>query len=76
MLPGAASSELSPLQTESIDDSLLHISVSLSWLALGITCARQLKNNKAQMKKKKLKHLSNSPSVNELDLTEVAVPAN
>ena len=52
MLPGAASSELSPLQTESIDDSLLHISVSLSWLALGITCARQLKTNKAQMKRR------------------------
>ena len=31
---------------------------------------------KQQGTNKKKKHLSNSPSVNELDLTEIAVPVN
>ena len=83
MLPGAASSELSPLQTESIDDFLLHhqwhsslIPYFYLFVVIGIGhhVCWPVKNQQGTNEKKK--HLSNSPSVNELDLTEIAVPAN
>ena len=45
-------------------------------IGIGLHVCSPVKKQQGTDKKKKHKHLSNSPSVNELDLTEIAVPAN
>ena len=45
-------------------------------IGIGHHVCSPVKKQQGTDKKKKHKHLSNSPCVNELDLTEIAVPAN